>query len=123
MNATYAKRVETLEDPDLKDIYEELMNFSAVLARGKYLVEEYPILAKIIPKGLQWWRPYGEKLHKLEANLWLRLWRQLAAKVESGSDEFCYVRGFMEQKYKEKGVSELQGAYVAGTMIEVSLQG
>lgn len=120
MMATYAKRVESLEDPDLQDIYQELMNFSTVVARGQYIVEEYPILAKIIPRPLQWWRPYGEKLHGLEATLWLRLWRQLAAKVESGSDEYCYVRGFMESKYKEMGVSELQGAYVAGTMIEVS---
>lgn len=119
MNATYAKRVETLEDQDLQEIYQELMNFSTVVARGAYLVEEFPILAKIVPRSLQWWRPYGEKLHQLEANLWLRLWRELVAKVEDGTAETCYVRGFMEQKYKEMGVSELQAAYVAGTMIEV----
>jgi hypothetical protein len=120
MWATYAKRVETLEDQDLQEIYQELMNFSTVVARGAYLVEEFPIIAKIIPRSLQWWRPYGERLHSLEANLWLRLWRQLAAKMENGTAEFCYVRGFMEQKWKEMGVSELQGAYVAGTMIEVN---
>lgn len=42
-------------------------------------------------------------------------------KIENGTAPFCYVRGFMEQKYKEMGVSELQGAYVAGSMIEVRL--
>jgi hypothetical protein len=120
MTATYSKRVETLEDQDLKEIYVELMNFSKVLTRGAFIVEEYPILAKVIPRQLQWWRPYGEKLHQLEATLWLRLWRELAVKVENGTADFCYVRGFMEQKYKEMGVSELQGAYVAGTMIEVT---
>lgn len=123
MWATYAKRVETLEDQDLQEIYQELMNFSTVVARGAYLVEEFPILAKVIPRSLQWWRPYGERLHSLEANLWLRLWRQLAAKMESGTADFCYVRGFMEQKYKEMGVSELQGAYIAGSMIEVRFHG
>lgn len=69
MTATYGKRVETLEDQDLQEIYQELMNFSTVLARGAFIVEEFPILARIIPKPLQWWRPYGEKLHQLEANL------------------------------------------------------
>ena len=122
MWATYAKRVESLQDQDLQEIYQELMNFSTVVARGAYIVEEFPIIAKIVPKPLQWWRPYGEKLHTLEANLWLRLWRELAAKMEDGTAEFCYVKGFMEKKYKEMGVSELQGAYVAGSMIEVSHQ-
>ena len=120
MTATYAKRIETLDDPDLKDIYQELIGFSTVVARGAFIVEEFPILAKIIPKPLQWWRPYGEKLHKVEATLWMRLWKELERKMENGTADFCYVRGFMEQKYKEMGVSELQGAYVAGTMIEVS---
>ena len=119
MWATYGKRVETLEDQDLQEIYQELMNFSTVVARGAYIVEEFPFLAKVIPKRLQWWRPYGEKLHSLESNLWLRLWRQLAAKVENGTAKFCYVKGSMETKYKEMGVSELQAAYVAGSMIEV----
>ena len=64
------------------------MNFSTVLRRGAFLVEEYPILAKIIPKPLQWWRPYGERLHKLEATLWLRLWRELAEKAEKGTAPF-----------------------------------
>jgi hypothetical protein len=121
MMATYAKRVESLDDQDLKEIYAELMNFSTVVARGAFLVEEFPILAELIPKPLQWWRAYGERLHRLEANLWLRLWRELTAKVEDGTAEHCYVRGFMQQKYKEMGVSELQGAYVAGSMIEVAI--
>jgi hypothetical protein len=119
MMATYGKRVETLEDRDLQEIYEELMNFSTTLGRGAFIVDEFPIMARLIPKSLQWWRPYGEKLHKLEATLWLRLWRELETKMENGTAPFCYVRGFMEQKYKEMGVSELQGAYVAGSMIEV----
>jgi hypothetical protein len=121
MYATYGKRVDSLDDQDLKEIYEELANFSTVVARGSFLVEEFPILAKILPKKLQWWRSYGEKLHALEANLWLRLWRELGAKIENGTAPFCYVRGFMEQKWKEMGVSELQAAYVAGSMIEVNL--
>jgi hypothetical protein len=54
MWAAYEKRVETLEDQDLQEIYQELMNFSTVVAKGAYVVEEFPFLAKIIPKPRQW---------------------------------------------------------------------
>jgi hypothetical protein len=119
MSATYGKRVETLEDQDLKEIYGEMGNIMKIFSRGLPLVEEYPVLAKLIPKSMQWWRPEAERLHQIECALWLRLWNELAEKVQNGTAPYCYVRGFMEQKYKELGLSDLQGAYVAGSMIEV----
>lgn len=93
-----------------------------VLARDAFIVEEFPILACIIPKPLQWWRLYDERLDKLEATFWIRLWRMLEAKMVNGTALFCYVRRFMEQKYKAMGVSQLQGAYAARSMIEVRLR-
>lgn len=31
----------------------------------------------------------------------------------------CFVKQFAETDYKSQGISEVQGAFVAGTMIEV----
>ena len=113
--------MESLDDRDLQEIYEELKGFSIVVARGAFLVEEFPIPSRDHSEETSTRETIWREIKCSGTNLWLRLWRELAAKIVKGTAPFCYVRGFMGQKWQEMGVSELQGAYVAGSMIEVSL--
>ncbi len=119
MYATYGKRVETLDDPLLKAIQAETKVFSDTVVT-RFAVDQYPVLEKI-PKQLQWWRAKYEKYHRKEVELWLGLWNSLKKQVQAGIHTECFVDKFMEVDYPRMGISETQGAYVAGTMLEAGM--
>ena len=120
MYATYGKRVERLDDPVLKAIQDETKVFSDALVK-RFLVDQYPVIERIVPKRLQWWRIKYEPYHRKEAELWLGLWNSLKKKIQAGIHTECFVEKFMEVDYPRMGISEVQGAYVAGTMLEAGM--
>ena len=71
MYSIYGRRVLGLEDPVLKAIYAETKVFGEVVGQ-RFLVDAYPILAKL-PKSLQWWRKKYEPKHRNEVELWMGL--------------------------------------------------
>ncbi|ETI21637.1 hypothetical protein G647_07984 [Cladophialophora carrionii CBS 160.54] len=116
MYSIYGRRVLNLDDPVLKAIYQETSVFGKVVG-SRFLVDQYPILAKL-PKSLQWWRRKYEPCHQFEANLWMGLWKDLKKRLDAGVRTGCFAEKFMEEDYLAMGISELQAAYVAGSMIE-----
>lgn len=114
--AIYGRRVLDLEDPVLKAIYQELAVFGEVVG-SRFLVDQYPILAHL-PKPLQWWRRQYEPSHQFEADLWMGLWSDLKKQLQAGIRTGCFAERFMEEDYPAMGISEVQAAYVAGSMIE-----
>ncbi|KAI1611927.1 cytochrome P450 [Exophiala viscosa] len=116
MYATYGRRILTLEDPVLNDIYTETSVFGECFGQ-LHLVDRYPILENL-PRSLQWWRKKYEPYHQKELQLWLGLWRALKSQVAKGIYTGCFAEKFMENDYPKMGISENQAAYVAGTMIE-----
>ncbi len=62
MYATYGRRIVTLEDPVLNDIYTETGVFAECFGQ-LHLVDRYPILEKL-PRPLQWWRKKYEPYHQ-----------------------------------------------------------
>jgi len=117
MYSTYGRRVLDLNDPTLTAIYEELLGFSTVMGKW-YLCETFPILARIVPKPLQWWRREGNRYHQEERKLWLGLWNNMKEQVAAGKGNGCFAEGFMKTEYKKLGIPEVQAAYVCGSMIE-----
>lgn len=116
MYSTYGRRVESLDDPVLQAIYEEASVFADVFGT-RFLVDKYPILEKL-PKILQWWRRKYEPYHQKEVELWMGLWNGLKKQLAAGIRTGCFVENFIEADYPKMGISEVQAAYVAGTMIE-----
>jgi hypothetical protein len=116
MYATYGRRVVTVDDPVLNDIYTETGIFAECFGQV-HLVDQYPILENL-PKPLQWWRKKYEPYHQKELQLWLGLWKALKDQMGKGIRTGCFAEKFMEVDYPKMGISENQAAYVAGTMIE-----
>ena len=116
MFSIYGRRVLDLEDPVLKALWKELGHFSEC-AGQIHTVDKYPIL-EYLPKPLQWWRPKWEAYHEEEAQLWMGLWTDLKNQLNAGIRTGCFAEKFQEEDYLAMGISELQAAYVAGSMIE-----
>ena len=116
MYSVYGRRVLDLDDPLLKDIFQELTMFGKVVGT-RFLVDQYPVLARL-PRSLQWWRRAYEPAHRFEVDLWMGLWNDLRKRLDAGVRTGCFAERFMEEDYIALGVSEVQAAYVAGSMIE-----
>ena len=116
MYSMYGRRVPDLDDPTLKAVYAETTVFSKAVGT-RFLVDQYPILEQI-PKPLQWWRSPWDGYHLKELELWRGLWRRLQKQLEAGTRTGCFAERLMEEDVPKLGISEDQGAYMAGTMIE-----
>ncbi|EXJ66231.1 uncharacterized protein A1O5_10847 [Cladophialophora psammophila CBS 110553] len=116
MYSTYGRRVTSLDDPTYQAIFEEAQVFGVVFGT-RFMVDKYPILEKL-PKFLQWWRAKYEPYHQKEVELWMGLWNGLKEQLASGIHTGCFVKKFMEVDYPKMGISEIEAAYVAGTLIE-----
>jgi hypothetical protein len=116
MYSIFGRRILSLEDPVLKAIYHETSTFGKVVGT-RFLVDQYPILARL-PKPLQWWRRKYEPAHQFEVNLWMGLWNGLKSQLAAGVRTGCFGERLIEEDYPALGISELQAAYIAGSMIE-----
>lgn len=92
-------------------------DFSWIAKPGTYLADTLPFLGNLPPR-LQWWRaglkPYFDK----QANLWMSFWSSLKTQMETKQAPECFVKQFIESDYEKQGISELQAAFLAGSMIE-----
>jgi cytochrome P450 len=107
-----------LQDCDeVRGIYSLMNDFSIIAKPGAYLADALPFLGNL-PPSLQWWRkglkPYFDK----QANLWMSFWTSLKTQMETKQAPECFVKQFIESDYEKQGISELQAAFLAGSMIE-----
>ncbi|CAI7629274.1 unnamed protein product [Penicillium manginii] len=81
-----------------------------------------PRLAEILPIRLQWWRNSMKPLFKRQETLWMRLWSELKAKIEAEEAPDCFVKQFIETQYPKMDITELQAAFLAGSLIEAGAE-
>lgn len=117
MTSTYGRRIPDWDCDEVHGIYDIMNDFSLMAKPGTYLADTLPFLGKLPPK-LQWWRkdvkPYFEK----QARLWMSFWSTLKTQMETKQAPECFVKQFIESDYEKQGISELQAAFLAGSMIE-----
>lgn len=92
-------------------------DFSGVASPGAYLADTVPPLGKLPPR-LQWWRAGLKPLFNRQANLWMSFWSSLRTQMETKQAPECFVKQVIESNYEKQGVSELQAAFLAGSLIE-----
>jgi cytochrome P450 len=92
-------------------------DFSIVAKPGSYLADALPFFGNL-PLNLQWWRKGLGPLFDKQANLWMSFWTSLKTQMETKQAPECFVKQFIESDYEKQGISELQAAFLAGSMIE-----
>src|SRR3981189_1723005 len=131
MASTYGRRVPTWENEDIKEIYSIVQEFGDVTRPGTWIAEVIPPLADL-PVWMQWWRPAALKYqhhqsdppHETHCNVqswfmglivarvWMKYWNKLQDQIRDGTAPECFVRQLAESNYQEKGISEIQAAYL-----------
>jgi cytochrome P450 len=107
-----------LQDCDeVRNIYSLMNDFSIVAKPGTYLADALPFLGNL-PLRLQWWHSGLKPLFDKQANLWMSFWTSLKTQMETKQAPECFVKQFIESDYEKQGISELQAAFLAGSMIE-----
>jgi hypothetical protein len=48
------------------------------------------------------------------ARVWMKYWKKLEGQIRDGTAPECFVKQFAESHYQDKGISEIQAAYLAG---------
>jgi cytochrome P450 len=110
--------VDPLQDCDeVRSIYSLMDDFSIVAKPGSYLADALSFFGKL-PLRLQWWRKPLNPLFNKQANLWMSLWSSLKTQMETKQAPECFVKQLVESNYEKQGISELQAAFLAGSMIE-----
>lgn len=117
MTSTYGRRIPEWECDEVREIYGIMNDFSNTATPGKYLADTIPPLGRLPPR-LQWWRKSLKPLFERQANLWMRLWSSLKTQIDTGQAPECFVKQVIESGYERQGVSELQAAFLAGSLIE-----
>jgi len=44
----------------------------------------------------------------------MKYWKKLEGQIQDGTAPECFVKQFAESDYQDKGISEIQAAYLAG---------
>jgi hypothetical protein len=96
-----------------------MKEFSDAAAPGAFLADLIPPLADIIPVPLQWWRSKALKYQERQTASWMKYWNALQDQLVKGNAPKCFVKQFSESGYKAQGISDVQAAYVAGSMSQV----
>jgi hypothetical protein len=80
---------------------------------GKWIAETIPPLADL-PQWMQWWRPAALKYQDHQSRVWMKYWNKLKDQIKDGTAPECFVKQFAESKYQEKGISDIQAAFLSG---------
>jgi cytochrome P450 len=92
-------------------------DFSIVAKPGSYLADALPFFGNL-PRQLQWWHKGLQPLFDKQANLWMSFWSSLKTQMETKQAPECFAKQFIESGYEKQGISELQAAFLAGSLIE-----
>jgi cytochrome P450 len=92
-------------------------DFSIVAKPGTYLADALPFFGNL-PLQLQWWRKGLKPLFEKQAKLWMSFWTSLKTQIETKQAPECFAKQFIESGYEKQGISELQAAFLAGSLIE-----
>jgi cytochrome P450 len=116
MSVVFGKRMK-LEDPDVRELFDTSNELILALQPGANLVDSLPVLAKILPKPLQWWRKRGERLHDKTVGVYKKQVQDLEKRMAEGNARDCFaVRFLKDPSTKDYGAT--QTYFALGSLME-----
>ncbi|CAG7936747.1 unnamed protein product [Penicillium salamii] len=122
MTSTYGKRIPQWECDEVQGIYRILKDFSYVSTPGRYIADGAPGLAKLLPDQLQWWRRSLGPMLSRQKSIWMGFWSCLKEQMNKENAPECFVKQFIQSEYDKLGFTEVQAAFLAGSLIEAGAE-
>lgn len=92
LTITYGHRVKYWNDDVVSAVYAVLDHFTKMTEPGAWLVDTFPLLAKLPSWMVQNWWEIGRQWHKEDSATYLRLYRDLVEQVKAGTAPDCFVK-------------------------------
>lgn len=118
MLVTYGYRLPTWEHPLVKKIYSVLDNLTEMTAPGAHAVDSFPTLQYLPQILLGNWRSFAKKVFDHDSKVYMELWEELKAKVDSKTAVQCFCKDFYEKQPEKQGIDDLLAAYTCGGLVE-----
>lgn len=83
------------------------------------LVDIFPVLLRL-PQWMHWWEKSAAVMRERQNAIWLKYWNGMKDKIDKGIAPECFGRQLVEAGYSQKGIDELQAAFVAGSKSSIS---
>ncbi|KAK7700123.1 hypothetical protein SLS64_011141 [Diaporthe eres] len=94
-----------------------MSDFAESTVPYQFVADLLPFIAKL-PTALHWWKGKARYYYDRQVHLWMKLWNQLSAKIVEGRAPECFVTKWQLTDKESSGITDLEGAFTAGTMIE-----
>ena len=116
LTSTYGIRIPVWDCEEVHEIYGLLSEFGQVSSPVYSLVDIFPVLLKL-PHWMHWWEKPAIVMRERQNKIWMKFWNEMKRKIQDGVAPECFGRQFVEAGYSEKGIDELQAAFVAGSKL------
>ncbi|OIW35202.1 cytochrome P450 [Coniochaeta ligniaria NRRL 30616] len=85
---------------------------------GQWLVDSYPQL-RLIPKFLQWWRPYGDRVFRYTRDAFKAYYDLMQENMRKGIQRPCFATGLYDDETEDDDVFDFdQKLFATGGLIE-----
>lgn len=104
------------------DLFQNLSNAQDIFLRnmqpGMWLVDAFPQLRNL-PKCLQWWRPYGNRMYEYTRNAFKGYYDLMQSNTDKGIQPECFSTKFYRDPTKSAWVNDFDAKlFVTGGLIE-----
>ncbi|KAF5577124.1 cytochrome P450 monooxygenase [Fusarium pseudocircinatum] len=118
MTATYGHQVADWDDPYIRKIYEVLVHLTLMSEPGSWLLDAFPLIARLPSVLVQNWWNISRKWFEKDRKVYLKFYRNLVQQIKEGTAPHCFPKELYEGGLEKGGISEEQAVYAAGTLIE-----
>ncbi|EOD43786.1 putative cytochrome p450 protein [Neofusicoccum parvum UCRNP2] len=116
MSVVFGKRMD-LDNPHTAELMDTIEMFLGNQQPGTNIVDAFPILARILPAPLQWWRARGKRYYEFTRGVYKRELEAIKARMAAGTQRDCFAKDFLETK-EAQDFGETQTLFVLGTLME-----
>ncbi|TKY86331.1 hypothetical protein EX895_005156 [Sporisorium graminicola] len=114
MQVTYDYRIDSLEDPLIRQVEECLTKLALWIRPGASVLDRYPALLWL-PAVVNPWKQKGLELREKEQMLFVSQWDSVRRRVAQNQCQPCFVSK-VQEKQAELGITDAEGASLAGSM-------
>ncbi|KAH0609786.1 uncharacterized protein H6S33_012332 [Morchella sextelata] len=112
----YGQRVDNLEDPVIKRIYERMAYMATLNVPGAFWAESFPVL-KLIPDCLAPWKREVKRRAEESTQLLSELAFDVRDRMETGDAPACFTKTLWEKREESpEALSEREIAYATGSL-------
>ncbi len=113
MTLTYDHPIADVEDPLVVAVKERLGAVLKWLAPGASPLDKYAAL-RLLPTALNPWKREGERIHRAELALFLRVYNEVRERAKRNAARDCFALQLQERQ-AELGLTDEDACYIAGS--------